>query len=69
MGLKLLVLLTCIGVFGMIFAFFYFTRPNTLHGFEWLVAIGTISAAVLTFAGIRGIIFEIKMRKILNSKS
>jgi len=66
--LKLVVLLTCIGVIGVIFAPFYFTLPNTRPGYEWLVAMGTISGAVLTFVGIRTIIFEMKMKKILNQK-
>ncbi len=68
MGLKLAVLLTCVGVFGLIFALFYFTRPITVLHYEWLIAMGTISCAVLIFVGIKTIIFEIRMKKILNQK-
>jgi len=66
-GLKLAVLLTCFGVFGLIFASFYFTRPVTVPHYEWLIVMGAISAAVLTFVGIKIIIFETRMKKILNS--
>ena len=68
MGLKLLVLLTVSGIFGMTIASLYFTRPLTLPGYEWLIAMGAIGGAVVTIAGIRGIIFEIRMKKLLNQK-
>jgi len=66
-GLKLLVFMTCFGVLVLIYAPFYFTSPITVPGYEWLFSMGVIGAAVITFVGIRGIIFEMRMRKILNS--
>ena len=67
MGLKLLVFMTCFGVLGLIYAPFYFSSPITVPGYEWFFSMGVIGAAVITFVGIRGIIFEMRMKKILNS--
>ena len=69
MGLKLAVLLTCFGIFGVIFAPFYFIRPVTVPHYEWLIAMGAIISAVLIFVGIKVIIFEIRMKRFLNQSS
>lgn len=67
-GLKLAILLTCIGVIGIIFTPFYFTLPNPTPYYEWLVFTWPIGGAVLTFIGIKIIILEMKMKKFLNQR-
>ncbi len=69
MGMKLLVFLTAFSILGLIYAPFYFMDDDSVPHYEWLVAMGVIAAATITFVGIRTIIFEIRMKKLLNQNN
>lgn len=68
MGMKLVVFMTAFSIFVLIYAPFYFMNDDPVTDYEWLFAMGVIGAATITFVGIRTIILEIRMKKLLNQK-
>ena len=64
MELKLAIVFTVIGGLVLISSPFVFATKEFSSGYEFYYVMGLVAASILSFVGIRTIIFQIRLRKI-----